>query len=673
MSTTDSTRVRPTNVERAWRQAARRLVTRWLLALAVVVALLVLATALVLLVWQHAGQPGWVSVMSLYFVAVPLYLLYQLLPLRPRPIATTPLDADADSELRDWVHACTGWRPQVRLSHENGVRLVVHHDLLVLGMPVLAGLSEAELALLVRDVDRQRRADRTHVLVGRLVHGDIGRGLWSRPDGRLARWFLRLCLEQPLVRVHRARAALADESRASETAWEALEERLEVVTEAWDHLCEAWLAPALLVGRWHHDPFSGLRVFLGSCELAGVVPPSRRSAEDPDVWDRWPLAEREQLVAERLYGGSRPAGTAISWEEHPSLVEVTTWRAVASAAVAALVRVVGHPVPASPDALAWAVRGRQRDWAVEVDPQCEAGESGPGPAVARAVAALCLVDAGLAVPTWEWPRGAVLQRPTGEELSLAGAVDLTTLPAWLRSEGVDPSVPLWLGEGAPAEPDRALWAFDVVAGVRRRRMVVATRALHVFPRGVSQFRAVRELWDGHDPESDPCLRAVDEGRTGPEVESHDWDDVVSLHLRPRALAWGSRVSARLVDGRDRRFGTVLGLPEYVVQDLRSLVGDRLVVPAYASSRWRRVATRTWSYLTGVTGLLMALGGGLGWSDPPPGTTRDDAWQFGSVGLLLVLLAFAPHLLTAFLERRRLRVFHRRTAERTIKRDTTPPA
>lgn len=646
---------------------ARQLLRRW--AMAMLAAIMITATGVLFLLWALSDpQMRWLAVGALWYPGAGAYLIHQLAP-KERPDAKFVEPAEDELIwLADWVARQCGWRPRVRLTP--WVDVWAQGDVLWIGMPLVAGLTEDELAVLIREAREQQQADsRTGVAFAlSLAGGSLGRGLWGRKDARFGRWLMG-GMHDRIALFGEARFAHSQARRAANPEWAALATRVEMVAEGWGHVVDQWLEPALEGGTWHADPFSGLTLFLDACELSGLLEPSdRMPGALPALRTVAAFGASEQEAAALLVSNTPHDVLATPWEQHPTKVTVAKWRVQLNDGLTAAGWVTGSPVPATFDGLVDAIKGRESTMAAVLNPthaatldagmrQGAASNSPTQPhdatvmALILAAANLALIDSGRVRLSWEWPRGTVLRDQRGD-LVLVGDVaeDVDGLRDWLVSCGVDPRAPLWLSEGRPPTPEQSQYAFNASVGRHRRRIVFTDRAVRVFARPDRPRHGLSRYVDGVLGSPDPAMVAVDKGQ--PEgLTSMRWDEVVAARLRPRIGGhwWG--LELRTAEVRLKLRGDGNAREEELC--LRHLLGERLHV------RWsherpivRRVRDWTGYFCLGLGGLLLSLAA-VGVVHPlDPTTTRLDWLAVGVAGLGILLVGHVPDIIVALIERRR---------------------
>ena len=570
--------------------------------------------------------------------------------------------------LADWVARRCDWRPRVRLTPR--VEVWARGDVLWIGMPLVAGLTEDELAVLIRDARAQQQTEtRPGVAFAlALAGGSLGRGLWGRKDPRFGRWLMR-GVHDGIASFREALFAQGEARRAANPEWVALATRLETVAEGWGYVAARWLDPALEGGVWHADPFSGMTLFLDACELSGLLEPSDRmrgALPALRTVDAFGACEKEAAVL--LVSDAPHDELPTPWEEHPTKVTIAKWRAQLNDGLVAAGLVTGSPVPATFDGLVEAIEGAESTMAAILDPApvttpVEGRRQGvalnapthPDHAIVVGLiltaANLALVDSGRVRVSWEWPRGTVLRDERGD-LVLVGDVaeDVQGLRVWLVSCGVDPSVPLWLSEGRQPKPEQAQFAFNASVGRYRRRVVFTDRAVRVFARPDRPRHGLSRYIDGALGSPDPAMVAIDDGRSE-GLTSMRWDEVVAARLRPRMGGHWWCLELRTPELRMKISGDGNAREEELW--LRHLLGERL------HARWsherpnvRRLRDWAGFFCLGLGGFLLCVSA-IGVVQPlDPSTTRSDwlAVAIASLGILLVGLA--PDVIAALAERRR---------------------
>lgn len=635
--------------------------------MAMLAAIVMTATG-VSFVWWALSDPEvrWLAVGGLWYPGVGAFLICQLVwRKRPSAMFVEPAE-DEQGWLADWVGRHCEWRPRVRLTP--WVDVWAQGDVLWLGMPLVAGLSEDELVVLIRDARAQQQTEsHAHVrLAVALASGSLGRGLWGRADARFGRWLLGGVRDR-IDSFREALHSLGEARRRTDPEWTVIAPRVETVAEGWGYVAAQWLEPALARGAWHADPFSGLALFLDACELSGLLEPSdRRRGALPALRTIDALAASEHDVAALLVSDTRHDELPTSWEQHPTSVTVADWRAELNDGLVAAGWVTGSPVPATFDGLVSAIEGRESTMAAVLDPAAAAApHAGANHGSAThttahpdqtavvglilTAAKVSLVDSGLVRVSWEWPRGTVLRDKRGH-LVLVGEVaeDVDGLRAWLVSNGVDPSAPLWLSEGRQPEPEQAQYSFNATIGRRRRRVVFTDRAVRVFARPARRRHGLSRHIDGPLGSPDPATVAIDAGRSEGLI-SLQWHDVVAARLRPRVGGhwWGLELRTAEDRWKMRGDGNARDEERY----LRYLLGERLHVRwSHGRPTVRRLRDWLGYACLGLGGFALCLAT-VGVINPPdPTTTRLDWLEFGMAGLGVLLIGLVPDMFAALVER-----------------------
>ncbi len=637
------------DAERAVRRAASRLVRAWLLSLG---ATLLFLGAVVAAVTAAALTPGWrlftgLSVFLLFAVG----LLVRLTPREPvLSVGVEPPDEEM-APFCDWIALrCEGWRPRVRFTWAPS--LWVERGTLLVGLPVLLGTREEELTVLLEDARATAGTElrRPVALAQRLVRGSVGRRLLDAGTPSFTSRVITDVLEARMRALEEALSRLVHVRRVADgDAWAMVEGRVEVLSEAWDLFVDATLAPALARGEWHQEPFSGLLAFLGACELAGWVESADRLPGRDAVDSLPPLGSVEHQVAAELVSGSECAEEPISWAEHPLAVTVPDWRVRVAEGVRAAALVTGSPVPATVSALLrLAEEAGPSAWTAALSLPSGTGtvpvDETAGETVLVAATSLLLVDSGAAVPSWEWPVGTVLRDRDGRGLEVRHRVvdEQDHLEDWLRELGVDPTTPVWLAEGVPPRAEDALLAVNVTVRRRRRRLVLGSEALHLFPKPAAMWSG-RSLRTG-GPFEDPCMTAVEDQQLAPEVVSIPYDDIAHADLVPKLGDDGWRLSVTTMVGGT----TTISVDTRCAQEeavLEEKVGRRLEAHRCPPGPALRRFARWGAYPCRGIGWTAVVFGLVWWLVPDDGVARGAAVAVGVVGVGVFVAGFLPTLVT----------------------------
>jgi hypothetical protein len=474
--------------------------------------------------------------------------------------------------------------------------------------------------------------------------------------------------------------ATVDEARA---AWIAAEETTgaehdpqraaalsgrQVVAEGWDMLDDQFLWPALLVGHWHDDPWSGLRTMVAAWEEAGAdVWPARHTSGPAFAADVLPsVMRREPDLARLLLPPEWPhADEPTAWEDRPTSVDERMIRRQVSVALDAAQVATGRPVPATFDALASVLEG---GWATTVvgilagSPEAEEIDAVISQIVTE-TATLCLLDSSAASLMWTWTDGSTLVDAERRPIDVAAAVrdyragnasiDVPGMRGWLRRHGADPSAPVWLEEGATPAPEAPLLEIGAVRLLRPQRVVVTTHAVRF-----CKYKLGGAPWPRPSNEQvtnqgvDSTIRE-DLHEIAP---SFPLSEIVSAEVSPLATShrhWRLRV--RTAD-RTRSVWTSEKRDD-VVPTLAAALNDRLSLTWWAVPAPVRWARNAWAFvLSGVGGVIVIFG--ILWVIDPlpdmrPGFVEQGVMIVG--GAFLFTLAYLPDWL--------LRHFRGRTARR----------
>ncbi len=593
----------------------------------------------------------WWVVGVLWYPGAGAFLIYQLIPKHVSPAPFVEPGDRAMMELSQWVHDRCGWRPRVRLTPR--LELWAKGDVLWVGLPAAAGLDEDELAAWVHEALAHQRVTESGTIgfACFLAEGSLGRGLWGRTDARLGRWLLG-GVHRRVQRFESQLAAHAAARRAMDFHWPGVEGRLAIVADAWDHVVEQWLEPALAHRSWHADPFSGLALFLGACELAGFVEPSGRAAGAlPALASLETLATAESAVAQLLVAGALHDEEPITWEQHPIEVTVATWRTQLSEGLHAAARVTGSPLRASFDAVdeVFGDEGASLAWVLPhgpgSDPEAPARTRAGG--LLRTTASLALIEAGQAFASWEWPWGTVLRDGRGELVPLVGDPEEPDVyRRWLTAYDVDTAAPLWLSGGREPEDERPLYVVGVLIGWRRREAVITDQGIRVLPGRARLAQTLHRYVDGPVAGPDPAGGVGDYAG----LEGLRWNDVVGAVLRPRMGGTGWRLVLRSPTSRLKLCG--LGGAKQEERVLHDFLGERLHVRwSHVRPRLRRARNWLGYACLGLGGLAVSVAAVAIVRPPDDVTTRLDWIEFGLAGIGVLLVGLIPDLLASLRERR----------------------
>jgi hypothetical protein len=527
-------------------RTARALNGAWAAALCSMAQLVV--GSLVLLLVATTIRPVYVVIWSILLAATS-YNLTRFWPRRPERRGER-LSRHERAALRPLLdpHGVVTWPDVVRLVPRPELELAEGE--LVLGMPLLACLDEAELRELfvVAAIQASVEQERAVRWAQRVAHGDIGRplvGRRPRPTWPTSR----------LTSLLRSRAAALDADlgnwagaceraavRKHQPSADALAARDQVV-EAWALLRAELLDPAFARGRRHLAPFTGLRHFMEGAAATGWFGELR-------PW--WPptgvladlVARHEEAVALRLdERGDRLA--PITWQEHPAQVTVCDWRALVADVLDVARRTHDDP-SATLDSLLRLLEAAYDDWS-------EKAASG----VLTAAISVAAIDSQRFRPVWSWPDGTRLDADDGWTLPVdtivADVIGLardgdgvdrafSELREALDRLGIDVHEPLWLEPDTSLRPERPIGSFEARQGLAARLVVLTDRALHVFrdphgprlarlfvpttPRGASVELRKRMLtvWQGDVDDQVITVAAADvrRARVGPATGGLWW-------------------------------------------------------------------------------------------------------------------------------------------------------
>ena len=615
--------------------AARRAVMVWSLIL---VAVLLAAVGLFLVtLWLAVGAGYGEASAWAVALALSVGVLLFVVPFVPAPVPDPVGVKLTDSDLHDvatWVHACTGVRHSAVLVVADPAVWLSIGGRLRLGIGLVACLREAELAALVQLAHRTGGTLTTVERVAlRLVYGDLGRGA-TRLTTRV---FQRL--EPHLVDVDNATVtwvgateracALEDPAMAA-----ALSARA-VVSEGWAMLVHSYLHPALSVGAWHDDPWSGLHTMLAAWVREGAdVWPDRTEPSTGAAEVLPAVVRRESELALLILPPELPHDDeATDWEDRPHHVDERVLRRQVAVALEAARVATGRAVPATVEALATVLDG---GWgptiasmlgvASDEQPQVAAEGEPTHPGAVDPVSALLtqvldeivtltLLDSSVATLQWRWAGGSVLVDSDGRIVDVSaerpgtdqapGSGDLVRLGAWIRSRGADPSVPVWLDEGVTPAPEMPVLAFGAVRGMHLHRILLTTRAFRF-----CKHKVRGPLWEpaaaadvAMPPGSGDALRE-DLHEIVPCIPL---DDVVRVEASPNVGGVGSWWLTVWTENRRRTLWTSEDRTE-VLQTLAAALGDRLSLTWWSLPAPVRWARNTWGFLLSAGGVTAALVG-----------------------------------------------------------------
>ncbi|HEX6150345.1 hypothetical protein [Nocardioides sp.] len=633
----------------AFTSAARSAVRLWAFALAAGLlwglggALLMRALAL------NAGYSqaeAWVLACAIG-VALSLYPIVPALVPRSLPDAAgIALRGRDRAEVAGWVRAQAGLRARdIKVVTEPAVWMTVRGGLRI-GIGLVACLREDELAALVR---LARRTDGSMTfgerLALRLVYGDVGRDA-SFGTRRLAR---RLARRFSAVEQTKASWIAAEEASGvrGEAKLKSAVSARKVVAEGWDLLVDQFLWPALLVGAWHDDPWTGLRTMLAAWEQAGAdVWPARRDSELGCAADELPGVMRHEPELALLILPPEWArdDEPTPWEERPDLVDERVFRRQVALTLDAARIATGRAVPATFDALGSVLEG---GWAptvaglLGVTPTEEELRENPdgGPRVdaiisrvITEIATLSLLDASAGSLTWTWTDGSTLVDTDGRPLDVAAAVrrhrtghatiDLLGLRAWVRRHGADPSAPVWLEEAVEPAPEATVLQFGAVRRLRLQRVVLTTDAVrfcHYKGGGAPDLHEIVPRFP---------LAEIVSAEVSPLIASHrHWRLKLRTADRTRSV-WTSEKRADLVPA------------------LAEALGERLSLTWWALPAPLRWARNVWGFVCSALGGVSVLLGLLFIIDPldsmRPGLVDQTVMIVG--GALVYTLAYLPEWL-----------------------------
>lgn len=621
--------------------AARRAVMVWSLIL---VAVLLAAVGLFLVtLWLALGAgygetSAWAVALALSVGALPFVVPFVPAPV-PDPVGVRLTDSDL-YDVATWVHACTGVRHSAILVVADPAVWLSIGGRLRLGIGLVACLREAELAALVQLAHRTGGTLTTVERVAlRLVYGDLGRGA-TRLTRRV---FQRL--EPHLVDVDNATVTWVEATERAcaleDPAMAAALSARAVVSEGWAMLVHSYLHPALSVGAWHDDPWSGLHTMLAAWvqEGADVWPDRTKPSGVTGAADVLPaVVRRESELALLILPRELPHDDeATDWEDRPHRVDERVLRRQVAVALEAARVATGRAVPASVEALATVLDG---GWGptiasmlgVASDEQPQDGDEGehdaehPHPDAVDPVGAvltqvldeivtLTLLDSSVATLQWRWAGGSVLvdwdgrivdvsaERPGTDQAP--GSGDLVRLGAWIRTRGADPSVPLWLDEGVTPAPEMPVLAFGAVRGMRLQRILLTTRAFRF-----CKHRVRGPLWE---PTSAANVAMAPGSADTVRENLHEivprilLDDVVRVEASPNVGGVGSWWLTVWTDDRRRTLWTNEDRTE-VLPTLTAALGDRLSLTWWSLPAPVRWARNAWGFLFSTGGVTAALVG-----------------------------------------------------------------
>jgi hypothetical protein len=586
-------------------RTARALNGAWAAALCSMVSLVVASLALLLV--AVTVRPVYVVIWSVLLAATG-YNVTRFWPRRtPRP--GRRLSRAERAALRGVLD------PDGRLKWPDVVRLVPRPELelgegeLVLGLPLLACLDQDELRelLAVAAVQAAVEDERSVRWALRVAHGDIGRQLVGRRP-RLTWATLRItetlrsraaALEADLGNWGGAceRAAVAALRSATRSGAAALEAR-DQVADAWHLLQQEWLDPAFARGRRHVAPFTGLRHFVEAADAAGWLDSPRPSWPTTGVLADL-VARHEQTVALELDArGDRLK--PITWEEHPSEVELPGWRALVTEVLDAARRATYDPAVSLDALLVLLENGRAHDLAEAV-----AVDRGLTPSHATAYAEWhekfhCRVlTAAIAVAAadsafhaeWSWPEGTQLTADDGWTLPLESVVAevlglaregsgpekaYAELREALVQLDIDVDAPLRLDHDLVHRPERPIGSFAARQALATRLVIVTDRAMHVFrdPKGARLTRILGPVTHRDASfELRKRMLKVWQGDPGDQVVTVAADDVRRARIGPATGGLWWRLTLSCADRTVVLRGRGDGHEEEA--EVREWLGDRV--------------------------------------------------------------------------------------------------
>ncbi|GAB3249919.1 hypothetical protein [Nocardioides dilutus] len=612
-------------------RAARAADRAWLTAfgLSVVTAL----AAATLFAVSLFVSPGFV-VMWTVFLSAAIYNIARFWPHPPERQGVS-LNSEEVRRLRHSLdpHA-PDWPQYVTLVPDPVVSVTGQR--LTLGMPLLACLAPDDLKRLVAVAVRSSASAEEDHVVRRalsLVDGDLGRGVpvWRRssrsPRGLTGQ--IHLALAGFVEEHQRWLAAFRNNAEASSRRDSLALHHQDLVVEGWQLMRKEWLDPSLERGCWHPEPFSSLREFLAGVQavgaLDGVLPP--RPARGPVV-DL--VATHEAEVADVLLGDRRADELrTITWSEHPTMVTVPLWRALAGEALDVSRQLTGLATPATVEGVLGLIESgdliavaRQVAPHHGLDPDKTDWVSmsrwvGGYPALLlTAVVGMAAIDSGWYRPRWSWPDGTSLVNDDGWVLPLHAVANEVLRPHERRAApailelgtalaelGIDVTGPLWLtreqGDARPVE--RPTGSFVAFQGVSSRQVIVTDRAVHVFGRpwsaGLRNHYALR-------------MRGAHELRTrmlrvwqGDETDQTAYLLGADIHKAKFSVLTGGGRWRLVLQGRDEKL-TLRGFGDGRAQEeqVAALLGDRL------ATSWLHSPRELLAVRNGIGRVGMALGG-----------------------------------------------------------------
>jgi hypothetical protein len=650
--------VRP---NRALEAAARRLSRTWLvsLACAVLLPLVTLGVSVVMFVW--GDDLRWYALLGASLTVSLAYNVSRFVPRRREDEYSTLLLTPVDAEhLAQWIESIApGWRPTVRVAPS--ARVGVEDGTLTIGLPFFTCLRRDELAWLVADAHVFGLLD-THPSTRRarwIAAARLGGALRHR-EGKESRTSRRLLhrIDAAAGNFHETTFAWADHQRGQRgPAWQQTAQVLDVVVEAWHHVCVHWLEPALTERVWHPEPFTGLRAFLDACERSGLVSLGERpQGESAATLLREPWRYEAELAA-KLVEADENALEPTPWEEHPSSVSVPRWRHTFAAALVAADRSTGQTQPANVDSVLTLLEGGWSDTLVAVLTGAPAGPSVEPPPVREvirevltAAISVAVIDAAAGRTIWEWPFGTALVDRDGQFVEVGAVVlealdeleagnDLQLLRGWLATQGVDVRDPLWLGEGVAPDRERSLLAFNCYRGLRTSEAVLSTQALRLFP--VTNVRGtasdIRLRMDGTAFQE--RMSAVDAGDFTGQASGVMFGEVVTATFSPMIGGHWWRLRLTTQDGTTSIRGN--GAGSDIEEELAAQLGDRLRSPWSRRAGWLLTARN----FIGFVGLGFGCFAWLmvPWMliSPPTGLRRVEALIFLPIGAAFLLIGLLP--------------------------------
>lgn len=650
---------------RAVSAAARRLSRAWTVsfACAVILPLGTLGLAAVFLVWGEHLR--WYALLAASLTVGLAYNVTRFVPRRYEvDESTIPLSpGDAERFARWMATVAPNWRPEVRLTPAATIR--VHHGTLTIGVPFIVCLRRGELAALVADGYAFAVLD-AHPATRRarsISTGNLGGALRYR-TGKASRTSRRLLqrIDAAAERFNETTYEWVDEQRERRGAvWPPTAQVAEGVTEAWFHVCQQWLEPALAERVWHAEPFTGLRTFLDACEQSDLVSFDGRPDDGSAVSLLDEMWRYEADLAAMLVDGYDVTGEPIQWDEHPSFVSVPRWRNTFAVALVAADRATGETRPATLDSwLTLLETGWTETLVAILTPVRPEEPDDPPPAqgileeVLTAGVSVALLDSGQARAIWEWPYGTRLVGEHGHDYAV-GAVVLEALAdfeatqgfdrlrSWLAAHGADEGEAVWLGEGVAPAREHSVMAFNGYRGLRTLEAVLSTHALRLFP--VSHATGTKSdigmMRDGTAFQE--RMAAVNDGVFEGQAEAVAYADVSTATFSPMIGGHWWRLKLQTSDGSTTSIRGN-GAGHDIEEELVAQLGDRLQAPWSHRPGWLR-AVRNLIGLAGLGfGCFALLMAPITLIAPQEGT-RSDAVIFLAIGAALLAIGYLPDMLT----------------------------